>query len=155
MGYFSYSKDIDGIPAGGTCQKINTTDPNSKEFCSRSDLRSVVNLNPGHKLKDMAKQMYAYEFPISKQSNLLPSPPMNGFVQAHRNLKDEQLQDLMSSFSPESIPVIHKLAQEFAVFNRWFSSLPGETQPNRAFIHSGTSAGLDENYTIRRLLSGG
>ena len=33
------------------------------------------------------------------------------------------------------------LANEFAVFNRWFSSIPGPTICNRAFAHYGTSFG--------------
>jgi len=34
-----------------------------------------------------------------------------------------------------------KLALEFAVFNRWFASIPGPTICNRAFAHYGTSFG--------------
>ena len=33
------------------------------------------------------------------------------------------------------------LATEFAVFNGWFSSIPGPTLCNRAFAHYGTSFG--------------
>ena len=33
------------------------------------------------------------------------------------------------------------LAREYAVFNRWFSSIPGPTLCNRAFAHYGTSFG--------------
>jgi phospholipase C len=47
----------------------------------------------------------------------------------------------MYCFPPEKIPVITTLARKFAVFNRWFSSLPGPTIPNRAFAHFGTSFG--------------
>jgi phospholipase C len=37
--------------------------------------------------------------------------------------------------------VLTTLAKEFAVFNRWFSSIPGPTICNRAFAHYGTSFG--------------
>jgi phospholipase C len=42
---------------------------------------------------------------------------------------------------PDHVPVLSKLALEFAVCTRWFSSVPGETWPNRNFVHAATSAG--------------
>jgi phospholipase C len=42
---------------------------------------------------------------------------------------------------PENVPVLSTLATEFAVCTRWFSSLPGETWPNRNFMHAATSDG--------------
>src|ERR1017187_9365560 len=47
----------------------------------------------------------------------------------------------MYCFPPEKVPVITTLASNFLLFNRWFSSLPGPTIPNRAFAHFGTSFG--------------
>ena len=48
---------------------------------------------------------------------------------------------IMYYFKPEKLPVLTTLAHEFAVFNRWFSSIPGPTLCNRAFAHYGTSFG--------------
>ncbi|NUR60815.1 MAG: hypothetical protein HOV87_19450 [Catenulispora sp.] len=45
---------------------------------------------------------------------------------------------------PEQVPVLSKLALEFAVCTRWFSSVPGETWPNRNFAHAATSDGTTE-----------
>jgi phospholipase C len=47
----------------------------------------------------------------------------------------------MSYFAPDQLPVLTTLATEFAVFNGWFSSIPGPTICNRAFAHYGTSFG--------------
>jgi phospholipase C len=47
----------------------------------------------------------------------------------------------MYYFSPDKLPVLTTLAKEFAVFNRWFASIPGPTLCNRAFAHYGTSFG--------------
>ncbi|HMH06796.1 MAG TPA: alkaline phosphatase family protein, partial [Terriglobales bacterium] len=41
----------------------------------------------------------------------------------------------------DQLPVLTTLATEFAVFNGWFSSIPGPTICNRAFAHYGTSFG--------------
>lgn len=48
---------------------------------------------------------------------------------------------IMSCHTPESVPVLSTLALEFGVCTRWFSSVPGETWPNRNFLHAATSAG--------------
>jgi len=47
----------------------------------------------------------------------------------------------MGYFDRGFLPVLHTLAESFAVCDRWFSSLPGPTWPNRFFVHSGTSLG--------------
>ncbi|MDQ1379145.1 MAG: phospholipase [Acidimicrobiaceae bacterium] len=48
---------------------------------------------------------------------------------------------IMRCQSPQQVPVLSTLALEFAVCSRWFSSVPGETWPNRNFVHSATSDG--------------
>jgi phospholipase C len=48
---------------------------------------------------------------------------------------------IMYYFPKEKLPVLTTLALEFAVFNRWFASIPGPTICNRAFAHYGTSFG--------------
>jgi phospholipase C len=50
-------------------------------------------------------------------------------------------QKIMYYFKQSDLPVLTKLAMEFAVFNRWFASIPGPTICNRAFAHYGTSFG--------------
>ena len=34
------------------------------------------------------------------------------------------------------------LAKEFALFDRFFPSFPGPTDPNRLFMHTGTARGI-------------
>jgi phospholipase C len=57
------------------------------------------------------------------------------------------------------VPVLSQLARDFAVCTRWFCSVPGETWPNRNFLHAATSDGetdIDlrfyDNPTIFELL---
>jgi phospholipase C len=47
----------------------------------------------------------------------------------------------MACQSPKQVPVLSTLALEFAVCVRWFCSVPGETWPNRNFLHAATSDG--------------
>jgi phospholipase C len=51
---------------------------------------------------------------------------------------------IMECQPPENVPVLSKLALEFAVSTRWFSPLPGETWPCRNYAHAGTSDGETE-----------
>jgi phospholipase C len=47
----------------------------------------------------------------------------------------------MNYFKPTQLPVLTSLATQYALFNGWFSSIPGPTICNRAFAHYGTSFG--------------
>jgi phospholipase C len=71
------------------------------------------------------------------------APTMQGFVRSYyeqqRNVK--QSRKIMYYFASDRLPVLTTLAQEFALFNRWFASIPGPTLCNRAFAHYGTSFG--------------
>jgi phospholipase C len=53
----------------------------------------------------------------------------------------------MACQPPEHVPVLARLACEFAVCTRWFSPVPGETWPNRNFAHAATSDGDTDNET--------
>ena len=66
---------------------------------------------------------------------------------------------VMLSHAADAVPVLSRLAMEFAVCTRWFASVPGETWPNRNFLHAATSDGetnIDnrfyDNPTIFELL---
>ena len=47
----------------------------------------------------------------------------------------------MHQFSPAEVPVHMKLAQEFALMDKYYTSFPGPSTPNHLFIMSATSAG--------------
>jgi phospholipase C len=74
---------------------------------------------------------------------------MDGFVFNALEHKHNE-SNPVSMFDSESAPIINALAREFAVFDRWHSSIPGPTDPNRAFAMSGTSRGTLENYNGTR-----
>jgi phospholipase C len=49
--------------------------------------------------------------------------------------------------------VLTALTREFCVCDRWFSSMPGPTWPNRFFMHAASSAGLDDSPSALRDLT--
>ena len=55
--------------------------------------------------------------------------------------------DIMTMFTPETLPVLSGLARGFAVCDHWFASVPTETMPNRAFALAATSQGHMDDRT--------
>ncbi len=49
---------------------------------------------------------------------------------------------IMAMHTPVTLPVLSSLARGYAVCDHWYSSLPTETGPNRAFTHMATSEGI-------------
>jgi phospholipase C len=71
------------------------------------------------------------------------TPTMQGFLTSYlsRQRDVRRARRIMSYFNPDRLPVLTTLAREFAVFNRWFASIPGPALCNRSFAHYGTSFG--------------
>ena len=61
---------------------------------------------------------------------------------------------VMEFFKPSQLSVMSALAQEFALFNYWYSSLPGPTWPNRFFVHAATSGGLVDSPGTEQIVTG-
>ena len=76
---------------------------------------------------------------------------MNGFVSSY-TAAGQNGSVIMDCFSPQHVPVISTLANEFALFDAYFSGLPGPTSPNRLFALSATSGGFGENSDDQTVL---
>jgi phospholipase C len=76
-------------------------------------------------------------------------PTMSGFLQNYASLWNEddwmnQKQDIcaiMETYTNKELPFVYGLARHYAVSDRWFSPVPTQTNPNRAFSICGTSEG--------------
>ena len=72
---------------------------------------------------------------------------MGGFVESFaKTLADRGVQDgdpgrVMGYYNAGDVPVYDHLAREFAICDRWFSSVPGATWPNRLYAICGRAAG--------------
>ena len=90
----------------------------------------------GHELEDVSEQMYGYEdlsFPAGG--------PMNGFVVNYGH-KTAAPAGIMNCVNPTRIPALGTLVQQFCVCNRWYSSVPGPTWPNRLFVRPVSREGM-------------
>ena len=124
---------IDGLT--GTESNPDTTGEPIK-VQPQAEFQSQLDPDPGHHYPDVDIQLF-------NGSQDRSTPNMQGFIQAYfQQRKDvNHSQKIMYYFTPDKLPVITTLARKYLVFNRWFSSLPGPTIPNRAFAHFGTSFG--------------
>jgi phospholipase C len=52
---------------------------------------------------------------------------------------------IMQTFGPADANVLNDLARNFAVCDHWYASVPSQTWPNRAFVHTGSSDGHINN----------
>jgi len=73
------------------------------------------------------------------QRQIAGAPPMSGFSQQPYGPSSLQ------AFGPGNLPVLTALASQYAVFDNWYSSMPGPTWPNRFFVHAASSGGLDNS----------
>jgi len=100
-----------------------------------AEYQSQLQPDPGHHFEDTRLQVFG----IDDDSG--SDPNMKGFIKAYFNKRNDvkNSHNIMSYFTADKVPVLTTLARKYAVFNRWFASLPGPTLPNRAFAHFGTS----------------
>ena len=143
--------DLDGVN-GTETNPISLSDPSSR-LVHFSDRAEFVDPDPGHSYQDIGLQIFGASWPrvSSAGGKPLSSGPlpeeatMDGFAAQAESMATSFSATVMSGFRPENVPVYASLAQEFAVCDRWFASVPSSTQPNRLYVHSGTSHGAVAN----------
>jgi len=131
---------IDGL-TGKESNPIKVSEPHGKHVSVNQDGFDVGPDDPRHGWKETAYQIYGEAVTGNNRGH----PKMNGFV-ADAVIAKHNPVNPMSMFNSTGAPIINTLASEFAVFDRWFCSLPGPTDPNRAFAMSGTSNGVITNF---------
>jgi phospholipase C len=102
-----------------------------------SEFQGQLDPDPDHHFPAVNKQLFF------NTAGPPAAPAMQGFVQSYFDQQKDvnHSRKIMYYFPPDKLPVLTTLARSFAVFNGWFSSIPGPTICNRAFAHYGTSFG--------------
>ncbi|KAG9457363.1 hypothetical protein H6P81_001871 [Aristolochia fimbriata] len=139
--------EIDGV-TGTESNPLSTKDPDSPRYYFGN--QSVfVDPDPGHSFQAIREQIFGSEDASAAVA------PMNGFAQQAFAMTNATAmpREVMNGFDPGMVPVYRALVSEFAVVDRWFASVPSSTQPNRLFVHSGTSHGATSN--VAKLLAEG
>ena len=120
----------------GTESNTDTTNEPAK-VSPQAEFQSQLDPDPDHAFDAVYQQLYY------GTSGPPATPSMNGFVQNYYAQQKDvgHSRKIMYYFSEDKLPVITTLAKNYALFNGWFSSIPGPTLCNRAFAHYGTSFG--------------
>src|ERR1041385_4683656 len=102
-----------------------------------AEFQGQLDPDPDHHFPAVDLQIFGGQTGPNRTAN------MQGFVKSYFNQRRDvaHSQKIMYYFKKDDLPVLTTLALEFAVFNRWFASIPGPTICNRAFAHYGTSFG--------------
>jgi len=127
-------KGVDGVDS----QRFNL-DQSGKAFFQNAgalDRLSAKDTDPGHEFDETNTQ--------------IAGGSMGEFIKNFENVCNDRgvNVDIIEQYKPQimqffdKLPILHTLASNFVVCDKWFSSLPGPTWPNRSFVHSGTSNGI-------------
>ena len=147
---------IPGITAATTANSNSYTDANGNTttFNVQSGAPLSMPTDPGHEFLDVVEQLCGQNaqwtqggpYPPSDNSGFAANYATSTTEDPHVPPKLYQVQDIMNCYNtPQQLQVIYTLAQQFALCDRWHSSMPGPTWPNRFFLHGASSSGFDDS----------
>jgi phospholipase C len=127
----------------------NPLDSTSSRTQVSDDARSSdLDRDSGHDFHEVHEQLFG----VPLGGSGAPTPAQNGgFIRSYNDPERNPGAGprIMRCFNPTTLPILSRLAQEFAVCDHWFSSHPGPTWPNRLFVHTGSSDGrVDNKYRL-------
>ncbi len=84
-------------------------------------------------------------------------PPMHGFIadyaiQNDNNLSPDECKADMGYYTGDQVGALDFLAREYMVLDRWHSSIPGPTVPNRLYAMTGDTFGETETTAGKAML---
>ncbi|KAG8219154.1 extracellular phospholipase C [Butyriboletus roseoflavus] len=153
FGDLSYRSDINNIRhlRNKYCNPANFTLTESTSICAEPTGGNVSPDDPNHSLTGVNYQLFSTYHPnesglpevVEEQERML------GFVREHQvthgtyNLT--RAADVIRYLPEDMIPVYRTMAENYLLFDHWFCDVPGPTNPNRAYMTSGTSYGHGRN----------
>jgi phospholipase C len=126
--------DVDGLKGTET-----NDDQNGVPFPVMRMASPIMNGDPCHEWDCVEEQL---------------SNNNGGFLTNYSKVVVSNPEFILHYFTGADVPVYDHLAREFSICDRYFCSLPGPTQPNRAYSLAGTSDSKKNNFTSKELLAG-
>lgn len=121
--------DLDGVDVNSNSPRFNLDLSGNKVFQIPIDAQQIER-DPKHENRFVLEQI------VNGNSGFVTDFQKN----VSGNTATDR-QNVMGYYLLGRLPALHELATNFTVCDRWFSSLPGPTWPNRFFALSGTSSG--------------
>jgi phospholipase C len=127
-------RDTNVNPLNGTTVAVSTP----AEFALKD-----VDEDPGHEFENTLVSLCGEGAAYNPVPGGYPAITGSGFIENYRDNGSATPERIMHCYTRDQLPVLTTLAEEFAICDNWFSSLPGPTWPNRFFLLAATSGGLD------------
>jgi phospholipase C len=135
------ARALEGLPGDGLRPEFWNPDLDGKPVASYpapvdagTDVATVCDLDPPHSW--------------TPAHNAFNGGAMNGFVTEYQKRVGPGATETMKYLTRAHQPITWALADAYTTCDRWFASVMGPTLPNRAFWHTGTSFGLDNNNAV-------
>ncbi|TVY57995.1 Non-specific phospholipase C6, partial [Lachnellula suecica] len=134
-GGLSYNPAIDGLLHHNYCNSMNASDPaQMDDVCAGPRANDVAPDDPNHSISGVNMQIFSTYHPDEMQVD-----------EFHEAENMHPRAEAINYYTPDQVRVFNTMAENFVLFDRWFASVPGPTNPNRAYITSGTSHGHGQN----------
>jgi phospholipase C len=108
----------------------SNADQSGKSFSQAPTTERQMLLDPHHEVPHVETQL------ASGNSGFVTD-----FAAAFADSSEQARPYIMGYYPLDFLPALHQLARNFTICDRWHSSLPGPTWPNRFFALGGTSLG--------------
>ncbi|RDL41685.1 Uncharacterized protein BP5553_01664 [Venustampulla echinocandica] len=150
-GGLTYNRDINGLVNHNYCNSMNASDPaQHDDVCAGPRANDVAPDDPNHSISGVNMQLFSTFHPNEVEVDKNHAAEnMRGFVTEQsitfNTLNKTRAAEAINYYTPDQIPVFNNMAENYVLFDRWFASVPGPTNPNRAYLTSGTSHGHGSN----------
>ena len=140
------SPQFDGIPPNALNSYRTTAYSPARGTHAMAQPCRVPRWDPYEPFEHVQVQLFADAYGNMPANPWVTVPGMAGFVYDFNAFYTTD-QEVMGAYGPDQLPVLYGLATNFAVSDRWFASVPTQTDANRAFSICGTSLGGVDNGT--------
>jgi phospholipase C len=153
LGYLkTVNPNVEGLTGGEYSNFSNPATQTPPPVAVSPNASTTMPFDPHHEFEDVQMQLYG-------GGPVVNPAPMSGFYANGIAAAKSQNgigtgTEVMQCFAYKQVPYITSLAQQFALFNFWHSSLPGPTWPNRFFVHCATSGGLTDSPGTDQIVQG-
>lgn len=150
-GGLSYRGDVDGLLHRRFCNPVNSSSPTDhREICAEPKAPNVTPDDPAHGISGVNFQLFETYHPDEAAVDAgQQKETMLGFVTEHESVYKtidlNRAADVIDYYAEEHVRVFAEMAENFVLFDEWFAAVPGPTNPNRAYLTCGTSAGHGRN----------
>jgi len=139
--FFGWSRKKLGVDGlwGNETNPVNVSDPSQGVVAVEPTAPYIAQFDPNHGFPAYIDKLFGNSTASRTTSR---NDGFYAFESKHHGRENGTF--VMKGFLPEKIPISATLAEEFAVFDKWYSAHPGPSWPNHMFSFSGTSMGCTE-----------